>query len=386
LFCRICENTFYLSCFRLILHAMLQLQTISLTQFKNYRQQQFSFTKKVVGIYGNNGTGKTNLLDAIYYLCFTKSYFSNSDVQNVTQGTQGFRLSGNFLTDRKGDENHPLNVICILRENGRKEFNVNDELYTRVSKHIGQLPCVMIAPDDVELITGHSEERRRFMDALLCQLHSQYLQQLIEYNKILQQRNSLIKQFAEQNKTDHQLLDVINDQLAERGDYIFSVRNKMMQPFLEQAVAHYYKIAQQPEQVSLSYISQLQHSPSISLLNNTLQKDMMILRTTAGIHRDTIDMQLSGQPFKQIASQGPRKSLLFALKLTEFEVLQQHKGFAPIILLDDVFEKLDAGRMQNLLQEVCMEKGGQVFITDTHRQRLEENLNAIGADYEIVEI
>lgn len=279
-----------------------------------------------------------------------------------------------------------LNVVCILRENGRKEFNVNDELYSRVSKHIGQLPCVMIAPDDVELITGHSEERRRFIDALLCQLHPQYLQQLIEYNKVLQQRNSLIKQFVEQNKTDHQLLDVINDQLSERGDYIYATRNEIMQPFLVKAVDHYYKIAQQPEQVSLKYVSQLQYATSISLLNNTLQKDMMVLRTTAGIHRDTIDMQLSGQPFKQIASQGQRKSLLFALKLTEFEVLQQHKGFAPIILLDDVFEKLDATRMQNLLNEVCIEKGGQVFITDTQRQRLEENLNAINADFEIIEI
>lgn len=365
---------------------MLQLKNISLTQFKNYWQQQFSFTKKIVGICGNNGTGKTNLLDAVYYLCFTKSYFTSSDVQNVTQGAQGFRLNGHFLEETKNREGHPLNVVCILRENGRKEFTVNDELYNRVSKHIGQLPCVMIAPDDVELITGHSEERRRFMDALLCQLHPQYLQQLIEYNKVLQQRNSLIKQFAEQRRTDHQLLDVINDQLAERGDYIFSVRNAMMQPFLENAIAHYYKISQQPEQVSLRYVSQLQHSSSISLLNNTLQKDMALSRTTAGIHRDNIDMQLSNQPFKQIASQGQRKSLLFALKLTEFEVLQQHKGFAPIILLDDVFEKLDAARMQNLLQEVCIEKDGQVFITDTHRQRLEENLTAIGADYEIVEI
>lgn len=365
---------------------MLQLKNISLTQFKNYRQQQFSFTKKVTGICGNNGTGKTNLLDAIYYLCFTKSYFTNSDVQNVMQGSQGFRLSGNFLEERKNDESHPLNVVCILRENGRKEFSVNDELYTRVSKHIGQLPCVMIAPDDIELITGHSEERRRFMDALLCQLHPQYLQQLIEYNKVMQQRNSLIKQFAEQHKTDHQLLDVINDQLSERGDYIFAIRNAAMQPFLEKVVDHYYKIAQQPEPISLKYISQLQHATAISLLNNTLQKDMILQRTTAGIHRDTIDMQLSNQPFKQIASQGQRKSLLFALKLTEFEVLQQYKGFAPIILLDDVFEKLDAARMQNLLHEVCIEKGGQVFITDTHRQRLEENLRSIGADFEIIEI
>jgi DNA replication and repair protein RecF len=244
----------------------------------------------------------------------------------------------------------------------------------------------MIAPDDVELITGHSEERRRFMDALLCQLYPEYLQQLMDYNKLLQQRNSLLKQAAEKGRTDYQLLDVINDQLADRGDYIFSIRNQHLPQFLEQATAHYHKIAQQPERVQLHYASQLQHSSSISLLNNSLPKDLVLQRTTTGIHRDNIDMLLNGQPLKQTASQGQRKSLLFAMKLTEYEVLQQHKGFAPLLLLDDVFEKLDAVRMKNLLQEVCIEKPGQVFITDTHRQRLEENLSAIGADYEIVEL
>ena len=365
---------------------MLQLQSISLTQFKNYQFQQFSFSKKVIGICGLNGTGKTNLLDAIYYLCFTKSYFSNTDAQNVMTGSQGFRLQGQFLEDRKNATSHPLNIICILRENGRKEFSVDDEVYPKVSRHIGRLPCVMIAPDDVELITGHSEERRRFMDALLCQLYPEYLQQLIDYNKLLQQRNSLLKQFVESGRTDHQLLDVINDQMADRGDYVFSVRNKLMPSFLQKATEHYHRIAQQPENLQLIYSSQLQHSPTISLLNNSLPKDMVLQRTTVGIHRDNIEMLLNDGPLKQIASQGQRKSLLFAMKLTEYEVLQQYKGFAPLLLLDDVFEKLDALRMKNLLQEVCIEKGGQVFITDTHRQRLEENLSAVGADFEIIEL
>lgn len=387
---------------------MLQLQNISLTQFKNYTHRPFAFSKKIVGICGNNGIGKTNLLDAIYYLCFTKSYFTNSDGLCVMQGSQGFRVSGKMMITAsavggetnhggegvvfRGDTNHGgrdaghLTITCILRETGKKEFTVNDELYTRTSKHIGRLPCVMIAPDDVELILGGSEERRRFIDTLLCQLDPEYLQQLIDYNKLLQQRNSLLKRFAEQGRTDASLLEVMNDQLSNRGQFIYTTRQSFLQTFLLQVAAHYHAIAQQDEPVELRYRSQLHEQPMNQLLVQTIAKDMALQRTTTGTHRDDLELLLSNQPFKQIASQGQRKSLLFALKLTEFETLQKQKGFAPILLLDDVFEKLDAGRMENLLKEVCIEKSGQVFITDTHRERLEKNLTAIGADFEIIEI
>ena len=398
---------------------MLQLQNISLTQFKNYLRQEFSFTKKVIGICGNNGIGKTNLLDAIYYLCFTKSYFTTSDGLCVMQGQQGFRVSGNMhIASKNGKDvpifeasvpvatmpdavvrvtdaafrvptNHhqdPLIVTCILRETGKKEFTVNDEPYTRTSKHIGRLPCVIIAPDDVELILGGSEVRRRFIDTLLCQLNADYLQQLIDYNKLLQQRNSLLKRFAEHGKTDASLLEVLNEQLSGRGQFIYTTRSQFLQTFLPKVAAHYYAIAQQDEPVELRYRSQLHEQPMQQLLLQSIARDMTMLRTTCGIHRDDLELLLSNQPFKQIASQGQRKSLLFALKLTEFETLQTQKGFAPILLLDDVFEKLDAGRMENLLREVCIDKAGQVFITDTHRERLEKNLSAIGADFEIIEI
>jgi len=391
---------------------MLQLHHISLTQFKNYAEQQFSFTKKVIGICGNNGIGKTNLLDAIYYLCFTKSYFTIGDGLCVMQGRQGFRISGKLaittnLAVVSGDTNHgrsgteknyqhdepivrgdtnQLVVTSIIRETGKKEFTVNDEPYTRTSKHIGRLPCVIIAPDDVELILGGSEERRRFIDVLLCQLNPGYLQQLIDYNKLLQQRNSLLKRFAEQGRTDASLLEVMNEQLSGRGQFIYNTRSQFLQTFLPQVAAHYHAIAQQDEPVQLLYRSQLHEQPMQYLLPQSINRDMALQRTTTGIHRDDLELLLSNQPFKQIASQGQRKSLLFALKLTEFETLQSQKGFAPILLLDDVFEKLDAGRMENLLREVCIEKPGQVFITDTHRERMEKNLAAIGADFEIIEI
>ena len=367
---------------------MLKIRQITVTQFKNYSSQSFNFHAKVIGICGANGTGKTNLLDAIYYLCFTKSYFTTGDSQAIKYGERGFRLAGEFIVN-----NDMAKVVAVLRETGKKEFSYNDELYTRISKHIGKLPAVMIAPDDVAIITGGSEERRKLFDALLCQLNPEYLQQLMNYNKLLQQRNSLLKQLAEQQNSDQILLDIIDQQLATAGSFVYTIRCRFIDIFLTTASAHYHTIAQSNEAVQLSYESQLhQQQPTDSmahfkkLLLDNRGRDLMLQRTTAGIHRDDLKLWLNGQPARQSASQGQRKSLLFALKLTEFEMLQQHKGFAPILLLDDVFEKLDNERMSNLLQEVCIEKKGQVFITDTHRKRLEDQLSSIGCNYEILQV
>jgi DNA replication and repair protein RecF len=368
---------------------MFQLRQIALTQFKNYSARSFAFQRKVVGICGANGTGKTNLLDAIWYLCFTKSYFSSTDSQVAMQGLKGFRVEGNFVL-----QNEPAKVVAIVRETGKKELSLNEETYTRMSRHIGKLPSVMIAPDDVAIITGSSEERRKLFDTLLCQLNPDYLQQLMDYNKLLQQRNSLLKQFAEMRRTDETLLQIIDDQLVACGVFVYNQRKHFLRQFLEKATEHYHTIANSNEEVQLTYESQLHTEPASeitvshfkTLLLHSRVKDFALQRTTSGIHRDDLKLHLNQQSFKQVASQGQRKSLLFALKLTEFEMLQQHKGFAPLLLLDDVFEKLDNRRMANLLTEVCMEKQGQVFITDTHRDRLEAQLSAIGCDYEIVEI
>jgi DNA replication and repair protein RecF len=364
---------------------MLRLQYIQAFQFKNHFSTQQGFTKKVVGICGPNGAGKTNLLDAIYYLCFTKSYFSHTDGPLVHTGMAGFRVSGRFAYP--GAE---VTVTCILRENGKKECSWNDELYSRNSLHVGRLPAVMIAPDDVELITGGSETRRRLIDGLLCQLDGQYLQVLMEHNKLLQQRNSQLKQMAEAGRRSDALLDVLTEQLAERAAPLAQRRHQLLRTFLPAACNHYKLIAGPHEHVQLSYQAAVPDGATAGQLvaqwQQQLGKDLALQRTSSGIHRDDLALQLDGQPFKQIASQGQRKSLLFALKLTEYEWLQEHKGFAPLLLLDDVFEKLDHQRMQNLLREVCVEKPGQVFITDTHRDRLERQLTAIAADYEILEL
>jgi DNA replication and repair protein RecF len=360
---------------------MLSLNSISLVQFKNYTNRSFDFSGRIIGICGNNGAGKTNLLDAIYYLCFTKSYFTRSDVHTVQQGKTGFRIEGHFTVQDK-----PEKAVCVLRETGKKEFSINEQVYDKFSQHIGRYPCVIIAPDDAVLITGISEERRRFLNALLSQLDAEYLRELITYTKVLQQRNSLLRSFAETGERDMALLDVLDEQLIKPGEYIFNKRKEFVVSFLP-AVKHlYHAIAQQAEDLTLLYESELLENSFAELLRATRKKDCIVQRTTMGIHRDDIEISLGSQPFRNIASQGQRKSLLFALKLAEMDVLKKEKGFPPLLLLDDVFEKLDEGRISNLLYRVCVENEGQVFITDTNEERLREHLEELNAEYEVISL
>ena len=351
---------------------MLRLNHIILTQFKHYLQQEHTFTGRIVGICGRNGIGKTNLLDAIYYCCFTKSYFTRSDSQNVRNGLAGFRIEGHFSLQEQ-----PQKVVCILRETGKKEFILNDEPYDKFARHIGLLPAVIIAPDDVQIISGGSEERRRVLDALLSQLDADYLQHLIDYTKVLQQRNSFLKSLSERRETNTNLLDVYDEQLVKYGNYIYEKRNVFIRGFIPLVHQFYIRIAGVDEAVSLSYESQLHDNSFSDLLARNRDKDILLQRTGAGIHKDDIAIRLTEQPFKTIASQGQRKSLLFALKLAEFETLKQAKGFEPLLLLDDVFEKLDEDRMRNLLDFVCIHNKGQVFITDTHEDRIRKHFTTL---------
>jgi len=358
---------------------MLHLQNINLYQFKNYLQQYFHFNENVIGIYGNNGQGKTNLLDAIYFLCFTKSYFSKTDSTVVNRGLQGMRVEGNFARNGEAEK-----IVCIIRENNRKEIQRNSEDYKKFSAHIGQFPAVMIAPDDVELITGTSDIRRKYLDTLLSQLDHRYLQNLIDYNKVLQQRNSLLKSGSERGYIDDSLLDILTAQLTEPGKYIYNYRKIFLNNYLPAVAKSYLQIAGSDESIQLEYYSQLLEDDFEKLLVTFRQKDIMLQRTTVGIHKDDIDLKLNNENFKNIASQGQRKSLLFALKLNEFETLKLAKQFAPLLLLDDVFEKLDEGRMQNLLQYVCVESNSQVFITDTHKERLQQALEKLKVPFQLI--
>ena len=362
---------------------LLLLKDISLLQFKNYPQQKFNFSERIVGICGRNGLGKTNLLDAIHYLCFTKSYFGKTDAAHVLNGAQGFRISGNFQVP---EQSQFQEAICILRETGKKEFLLGGTLYDKFSLHIGKFPCVFIAPDDIRIITGTSDERRHFLDTLICQINPVYLRQLVGYNKVLQQRNSYLKSLSDPGTPDKNLLDVYNRQLEELGNYIFEQRKLLLQIMLPSVQLFYQQIAGLPENIDIVYESALLHKSYLTLFNESLPKDLVLQRTTQGIHRDEIEIRLNGQSFKAIASQGQRKSLLFALKLAEFSILKDSKGFPPLILLDDVFEKLDEQRMQNLMDWVCIQNKGQVFITDTHKDRLQRALQELKQDFQLIEL
>ncbi len=307
-------------------------------------------------------------MDSIYYLCFAKSYFSNIDTWNIQQGKTGFRIDGHF-----NQLDATYQVSCVLRENGKKEIEVNNESYGKMSQHLGRFPCIMIVPDDIALINDHSDIRRKFLDNLLSQLDNNYLHQLIAYNKYLQQRNVLLKKSGDNAPINTELLTIYNHQLAHHGQPIYERRKLFLDQFIPLVIKTYNDITdfREEQSIALTYESDLHIHPILTLLEQRFSKDLLLQRTTAGIHRDDILLSFNEQPFKTVASQGQKKSLLFALKLAAFEMLKTIKGFPPILLLDDVFEKLDGQRIQNLLRCVFL-SNAQLFITDTHVERLQK--------------
>jgi DNA replication and repair protein RecF len=359
---------------------MLHIRQIQLVQFKNYSSATFPFTARVIGICGANGIGKTNLLDAIYYLCFTKSYFNSSDQMNVQQGMLGMRIAANLTVNEQ-----PTVITAIIRENGKKEITCDGEVYKKLAQHIGKFPAVMIAPDDIAIINETSDLRRKWLDTLISQINPTYLLQLIQYNKLLQQRNSLLKHAAERGVLNNDVLEILDHQIAPLADAIYGTRKQLLQRLIPAIGEQYQHIAgAAAEPISLSYESHLHTQNMSSLLLQNKQRDTYMQRTGSGIHKDDIGIHMHGQLFKQMASQGQKKSMLFAIKLAEYNLLQQQKGFAPILLLDDVFEKLDATRMQQLLHTVCIQHQGQVFITDTHSERLLQHLQTIDITPQII--
>ena len=358
---------------------------IVLTGYRNYESQTFHFDQRIVGICGLNGKGKTNLLDAINYVCFTKSYFSKTDALNIFFGAEGFRLEAE-LQNEKNPGIKAQKIVCIYRSSLKKEFYLDDVAYVKFSHHIGKFPCVMIAPDDIEIITGGSEERRKFLDTLISQVDAEYLQQLIIYNKVLQQRNSFLKNESFQLNFDAQLLDALDAQLIKPCEYIYQTRKEFCEKLVPLVKEFYKEISGNNEVISLAYSSYLNDNDLSKLLVSSRQKDILTQRTNAGIHKDELIFLLNENSFKTMASQGQRKSLLFACKLAEFEMLRSIKGFSPLLLLDDVFEKLDGMRMKNLLQYVCKKNNGQVFITDTHKERLEHALSEFVSHVQIIEL
>jgi DNA replication and repair protein RecF len=348
--------------------AFVELKKISLYQYKNHEQTDFEFPKRITCIYGQNGTGKTNLLDAIYTLVYCKSYFSSKDAFLVTNGKLGMRLAGRFEASNLPSA---LQIQFLIRENGKKELTHNDEAIKQISKHIGKVACIMIAPDDIQLINEGAEYRRKYLDASISQVNNEYLNNLVHYNKVMVQRNALLKRWDYASAVERELIEFYNEQMSTSAQFIFQERKKACTFLLEKAGAQYKEISAHHKNIQLSYFSKLYTIPLKDLFKASLQKDIILGRTTEGIHKDDVLIEFEhDQGFKEIASQGEKKTMLFALKLAQYDWLKQHLNTIPILLLDDIFEKLDAQRIQMLLNLVRRDDA-QAFITDTHFERLQ---------------
>lgn len=357
---------------------MYTLSHIELTQFRNYHSASFDFDSRVVAICGKNGVGKTNLLDAVYYLCFTKSYFGKSDLISVEMGSQGFNITGDFF---KKNQTH--RVSLILRENKKKELWVDGESITPFSQHIGNFPSVCIAPDDVSLINGASEERRRMMDTVLSQTDNLYLSELIRYNRCLAERNKYLKNI-DGSSWDELLLDSLDDQMIPAGMVIQKKRQEFLETFTPFILKNFSFISGNSEQPQIEYTPSLPLDSFAQVFKQNRKRDVLLQRTTSGIHKDDFEILYHGNPFKSMASQGQTKSLLFALKLAEYEFMESYFGFSPLLLLDDIFEKLDENRLEKLIQWVCIENKGQVFLTDSHQDRVTQLLNRNSVPFQLV--
>jgi DNA replication and repair protein RecF len=358
-----------------------RLQQIDLLQFKNHPQSHFAFGQRITAITGPNGAGKTNLLDAIHYLCFARSYFTRTDQLLTAWGQQGFRVSGVFEKNEKAFE-----VACIVREDGGKEVNCQGELFKKLSGYLGRFSCVMICPDDIALVNEGSENRRRFLDTILCQANNGYLQNLQQYNKVLTQRNSLLKQFAETGRRDMALLKIYDEQLLRYGQPVFELRTGLCAELVPLVNKHYRLLSGGDDGITLQYKSPLQDAPFEQLLAENVQKDMAMQRTRYGPHRDDVLLLLREAPVKQSASQGQKKTLLLALKLAELVLLGEALDSKPILLLDDIFEKLDGGRLERLIEFVTHGCTNTVFLTDTSAERVSQVLNSAKAEWQLAEV
>jgi DNA replication and repair protein RecF len=344
----------------------MYLQQLSFINFKNYAEAEITLADGVNAFVGNNGAGKTNLLDAVHYLSLCKSYFNPIDTQQIKQGTDFFMINGVFQKNGSKEV-----VACGVKRNQKKQFKRNKKDYQRLADHIGLLPLVMISPYDISIIIEGSEERRKFIDNVISQTDHNYLDELIVYNKVLANRNSLLKQIADTGRYDPELLAVFDERLIVSGKRIFQKRSAFMESFTSIFNKHYQFISADAEQVELIYESQLLKDEFASLLTNSMERDRVLERTTTGIHKDDLQFNIHGMPMKKFGSQGQQKSFLIALKLAQYTFLTVKNGFKPLLLLDDIFDKLDDNRVTKLMQMVSDNDFGQVFITDTSLSRVE---------------
>ena len=356
----------------------MYLSRLNLSNFKNYREIDVELSPRINCFVGDNGVGKTNILDAIHYLSLTKSYFVNIDSVNIRHGEDFFIIKGLFHNEGEDEE-----VYCGLQRGRRKVFRRNGKEYDRISDHIGRYPVVMISPADSSIISGGSEERRKFMNNVISQFSRDYLNDIIVYNKALKQRNRLLKDYASEGRFDREMLSLWEEQMVKPSQTIYNKRSGFVEEITPLFQEYYDHISEEREKVSLKYKSQLAKRSLKELFDLNIDKDRVLRYTTSGIHRDDLSLDMDGFSIKDIGSQGQQKSYLVALKLAKFEYIRKKGGLKPILLMDDVFDKFDEKRVEQIIKLVSENRFGQIFITDTHRERMQSVLSDIKIDYKL---
>lgn len=354
------------------------LKRLTILNYKNLEQAELSFSDKLNCFFGQNGMGKTNLLDSIYYLSFCKSATNPADSQNIHHEHDFFVIQG-FYEQNDGT---PEEIYCGLKRKSKKQFKRNKKEYTRLSDHIGFIPLVLVSPTDIELINAGSDERRRFMDVVISQYDKNYLDALIKYNKALSQRNTLLKS---ETPVDPELFNIWEEMMAHNGEIVYQKRQKFITEFIPIFQSIYSFISQEKERVQLHYESHAHEKPLLEIIQESRPKDLIMGYSLRGIHKDDLSMLLGEFPIKKEGSQGQNKTYLTALKLAQFEFLKR-TGTTPLLLLDDIFDKLDAERVSQIIQLVSSEKFGQIFITDTNREHLDRILQQTVSDYKIFHV
>jgi len=359
----------------------MHLKSLSLVSFKNYEQIDIPLSEKINCFVGENGVGKTNILDAVHYLALCKSNLNPVDTQNIMYDREFCVVQGIF--DRSGKEE---NIYCGIRRQRKKQFKRNQKEYQKLSEHIGLIPLVMISPSDSVLINGGSEERRKFMNGVIAQYSRLYLENLIQYNRALAQRNRLLRDFALNRNFELNMLEIWDEQLIRYGEPIYLERKRFVDEILPVFNNFYEHVSGYREAVTLSYKAQLNETTYREGLSNSVEKDRILQYTTFGIHKDDLGMELGEHSLKKSGSQGQQKTFLVALKLAEFEFIRKLTEIPPILLLDDIFDKFDTYRVKQIINLVAENHFGQIFITDTNESRLFGILKEIPADHRVFRI